>query len=176
MDHNSQLLQHKKEKLLTQSKLKEILNYDKHTGIFTRTINGEEKSIGHKDSKEYFQISIRIDDKRMKYPMHRLAWLYEYGAWPKNQLDHINHDRSDNRILNLREVNNHMNHKNKTIYSSNKSGIPGVSFINASKKWRATIKMHGKQIHLGCYKDKNKAICARLHANKLYKFHVNHGK
>lgn len=55
--------------------------------------------------------------------LHRMAWFYVHGEWPKGQIDHINHDRKDNRIANLRVVDNTENHRNRPLQSSNKTGL-----------------------------------------------------
>ncbi len=110
------------------------------------------------------------------YFAHRLAWFYEYGKMPDVHLDHINHDRPDNRISNLREVDNATNSKNVSLMKNNKSSICGVNFYKADGTWVSYISVNRTRIHLGYFKDKNEAICARLHANRLYQFHANHGK
>ncbi len=165
---------------LTQEYLKSILNYDKDTGIFTwREPTSKRVKVGDLAgalNKGYRRIKITIDGITRSYMAHRLVWLYMYGVWPKEQLDHVNHNRSDNRMINLREADNTTNHKNKTINKNNKSGFTGVRLAKKNKKWRAEIIVNGKTIHLGYFTDKNEAICARLHANRLYKFHANHGK
>ncbi len=166
---------------LTQQKLKELLHYNERTGIFTwenpraRRLKVGDLA-GNLDKAGYRSISITVDGRKKLYYSHRLAWLYEYGVWPKGQIDHINHNRSDNRLCNLREADNTTNHKNRTINKNNTSGITGVYWNKNHKKWRAKIIVSGKNIHLGLFTDKNEAICARLHANRLYKFHANHGK
>ncbi len=109
------------------------------------------------------------------YKAHRLAWLYEYGEFPKYHIDHINHNRIDNRIANLREVSRIDNQRNQKKSATNKSGFTGVHWHKQAKKWLASITVNCKTIYLGLYEDKNEAICARLHANRLYKFHANHG-
>ena len=166
---------------LTQQHLKELLHYDKETGIFTWKISrcnsikiGDEA--GNKHNAGYLIIGISILSVPKRYLSHRLAWLYVYGEFPKEHIDHVNHDRKDNRIDNLREATQKHNCRNASKYKTNKSGINGVNWHKRVKKWRAEIKVNGKKIHLGYSTDKNEAICARLHANKLYKFHANHGK
>ncbi|MCK4816681.1 HNH endonuclease [bacterium] len=166
---------------LTQQYLKSILNYDKDTGIFTWRVSRNNRIkagdlAGTLTSKGYIQVGIKIDGIALLYGAHRLAWLYEYGKFPSKDIDHINHDRLDNRICNLREADQKINQKNRTINKNNKSGFTGVSWHKNRNRWQATICVNKTIIHLGSFKDKNEAIMARLHANRLYKFHENHGK
>jgi len=101
--------------MLTQSQLKEILTYNPDTGIFTWLVasNGRIRvgDIAGTTDNGYVRIMI----ERTKYRAHRLAWLYVHGESPKEQIDHINHIRDDNRINNLRCVSCHENFKNMTM-------------------------------------------------------------
>lgn len=166
---------------LTQKQLKSLLSYNKDTGIFT-WLNCNSGSVkkgdtaGNINHYGYMRIGTTINGKVKRYLAHRLAWLYVHGSLPRNQIDHINHDRLDNRIINLREATHEENQRNKTMQLNNKSGVTGVSFHKPTSKWRSHIQVNGKSIHLGLFIYKNDAICARLHANRLYKFHSNHGK
>jgi len=167
---------------LTQEYLKSILHYDKYTGLFTWKIKRSNSTkigmlSGYKERVTgYTRIVITLNKKRKLYQAHRLAWLYENGAFPKHHIDHINHDRSDNRIFNLREADYTLNGKNQSLHTTNKSGVSGVGFHSRDKVWQSFITIQDKRIHLGYFTDKNEAICARLHANRLYRFHANHGK
>ena len=114
---------------LTQSQLKELLHYDPDTGIFTNLVTRNGRAlIG--DQAGYLRptgyVIITLNYKR--YRAHRLAWLYMYGVWPKDQLDHINRVSHDNRIANLREVSNSENQQNSGIQTNNTSGHKGVSW------------------------------------------------
>jgi hypothetical protein len=102
------------------------------------------------------------------YRAHRLAWLYVYGTWPEGQLDHINRNRSDNRISNLREVTNKQNHQNRSKPSNNTSGHPGVSWHKRDSKWLSSIRHNYKKTHLGYFTNIEDAIAARKAAEKLY--------
>ena len=110
------------------------------------------------------------------YKAHRLAWLYEHGEWPIGDIDHINHTRGDNMIYNLRTVSRHTNLKNISLRDRNTSGFNGVCWNSKAKRWQSSITINQKTIYLGIFKDKYEAIFARIHANRLYKFHSNHGK
>lgn len=163
---------------LTQKYLKELLHYNPNTGIFTWKVakNSHAKVgdiAGYKKISDLY-IAIKIDSK--KYFAHRLAFLYVYGNFPKRNIDHINHIRDDNRIINLREVTHSENQRNSKKRKDNKSGFTGVCRGNNKNKWVAQIKANGKVKHLGIFRDKKDAIRARQEANIKYGYHPNHGK
>ena len=161
--------------MLTQKRLKQVLNYNKNTGIFTcnagRIRVKEGKVAGTLANTGY--ICIRID-KRL-YSAHRLAFLYMTGSFPIEQVDHISHDRTDNRWANLRQVSRKENQRNLKMRVDNKSGFTGVHWYKPYNKWVAKVKVSGKAEHLGYFKDINKAIEVRKKANLKYGFHLNHG-
>lgn len=152
--------------VITQDRLKEILDYDPETGVFRwrvsprpgRIIAGQVsgciKNTGYR--------CIQIDN--MSYSEHRLAWLYIYGEWPPNQMDHVNTIRNDNRIANLRLASASENCRNRT--NINKSGYKGVSW--RYNKWRAGIKIKGKSYHLGCFPTLEMAHAAYCEAAKKF--------
>jgi len=88
---------------------------------------------------------------KKRYQAHRLAWLYVYGEWPENDLDHINHIKDDNRIENLRDVTNSQNHMNRSIQTGRTSQYKGVSWHKRDQKWMAQIKINGKKKYLGYF-------------------------
>lgn len=109
------------------------------------------------------------------YYAQRVIWALETGAWPIDQLDHINHDRIDNRMENLREVSNAENQRNRPMQSNNKSGYTGVSWDKATEKWKAQISVDGKKINLGGFFYIGDAIDARQMASVKAGYHINHG-
>ena len=109
---------------------------------------------------------IRLQSRLHK--AHRLAWFYVYGSWPNDQIDHINRNKTDNRIANLREVTNKQNQQNASKRSDNTSGHPGVSWYKRDSKWQARIKHNQKDTHLGYFENLEEAIAARKAAEKLY--------
>jgi len=151
--------------MLTQEQAKQRVLYDKETGLFHRL--AEVKPLGRVATNGYLQIC--VNGKR--YMAHRLAWLITYGEWPDGQLDHINQDKLDNRIANLRVVTNKQNGENVRIFKHNKSGFRGVS-KRADGKWIADIKQHGKTIHLGVFSCVFDAARARAEAEKVYFTHA----
>ena len=110
------------------------------------------------------------------YRAHRIIWLYQTGEWPEEQIDHINHDRKDNRWLNLRQVSNEENHRNISQQRNNRSGYTGVSWDKRCSKWYARIMVDNKKIELGYFDLMEDAVEARREAEIKYGFHENHGR
>ena len=111
-----------------------------------------------------------------RYKSHRLAWALHHGEWPKDQIDHINGVRNDNRIENLRVVTQTENSRNMQIPSNNTSGVIGVSWDKFNRCWEAHIIVAGKKIRLCRTKDFEDAVAARAAAEVKYGFHPNHGR
>lgn len=128
------------------------------------------KDAGYHKGDGYFEVGIC----GCSYPVHRVIWLREYGELPK-QIDHINGDGADNRLENLRNVDNATNLRNQSLRRTNKSGVMGVCF-RSDGVWRAEIGVGGKRINLGSFKRKSDAIKARLQAEQRFGFHSNHGR
>jgi len=162
--------------MLTQERLKSLLHYDKETGIFTwkkRKTSVREGSVaGHTHPNGYIRICIH----GTLYSAHRLAFLYEQGAWPKAQVDHENRVRTDNRWVNLREVTCMENRRNSTLSRKNTSGYNGVTWNAAREKWVAQIKAENHSQYLGGFDEIEDAVAARREADVTYGFHPNHGE
>jgi hypothetical protein len=90
-----------------------------------------------------------------------------YGEWPR-QLDHINNDRADNRIANLRLATNAQNGANRGPPRTNTSGVKGIYWFKPKQRWSAEIIVDGRRIMLGYYKEKEDAIMARMEAEAKY--------
>ena len=154
---------------LSAEYLRSILHYDPDTGIFTWKVRTSSRAkagdtTGCPDGHGY--LLIRLQSRLHK--AHRLAWFYVYGSWPNDQIDHINRNKTDNRIANLREVTNKQNQQNASKRSDNTSGHPGVSWYKRDSKWQARIKHNQKDTHLGYFENLEEAIAARKAAEKLY--------
>ncbi len=163
-------------KTITQTELRNVFNYNENTGIFTWAKKTSKTvtvgKIAGTLSKGY--IKIRYNGKR--YEAHRLAWLYVYGEMPSDDIDHINRDRADNSIVNLRITTKAENNKNKGLDSRNTSGTTGVYWFTARNRWVARIGVDGKFIHLGIFAEYSEAVNARKNAEVLYGFSDTHGK
>lgn len=107
---------------------------------------------------------------------HRVAWALHYGHWPLGSIDHINGDQLDNRIPNLREVNHQGNARNSKRSVANASGVTGVGWYAPRGKWRARIRVDGRNITLGYFSDFGDAVAARKEAETRFEFHPNHGR
>ena len=160
-------------KTLTQKRLKELVYYNKEDGSFTSLVDWKRyckkgDKIGRPASTGYTVIS--IDYKQ--YLAHRLAWFYEYNEWPK-VIDHINHDKTDNKLSNIRNVSHSVNSKNyPSRRSINTSGARGVHWNKNSEKWTACIGVDYKTIHLGSFETKLDAFSARVEAENKYGFTI----
>ncbi|OBU13322.1 HNH endonuclease signature motif containing protein [Morganella psychrotolerans] len=134
---------------LTQSRLRELLDYSPDTGVFTwlqyRSQLARAGSTAGRVNMTTGYVEIQIDGTR--YKAHRLAWLYCHGVMPDKQMDHINSNRTDNRIANLREATRSQNQQNTGLTKANKSGRKGVYFRDG--KWLAQAQINGKKHHLG---------------------------
>lgn len=159
--------------MITQQELKSMFSYDPDTGLLTRLIRTSSRAekggvCGWNNGHGYLSVCIN----KKSYLIHRLAWLYVFGEFPKNYIDHENGIRDDNRICNLRDVTMAENNKNMRIRKTNTSGIIGVCWDKRDATWLVRIS----SIYIGVFKDKFEAICARKSAELKYGYHTNHGK
>lgn len=131
---------------LTHARLLELVRYDPETGEFvrlgTRRRPNASGKTGSPSGSGY--VALRVDRKR--YLAHRLAWFYVHGVWP-SEIDHINLDKTDNRIANLRPANRALNNANSVPRA--KSGFKGVVAIR--RRWRAGITLDGAFHCLGFF-------------------------
>lgn len=163
---------------ITVQEASQLLAYDPETGIFTWRVNRKAGAnagdrAGGLSRKGYVMICL----KRNTYFAHRLAWFYVYGEWPSDQIDHINGVRTDNRIKNLRVVENRQNCMNRALQSNNTTGAVGVYRIaSKNKPWWGCISHGGKRVGLGCYRTFEEAVAARKRAEREFGYHENHGR
>lgn len=153
--------------MITQQELKEILKYDKYSGIFlwkktlsNRVIAG--KIAGTVNDNGYIIIYIN----KRPYRAHRLAWLYVHGYMPIKEIDHKDNDKSNNKIGNLREATHIENGRNKKIQKNNTSGNKGVTWNSKVNKWQAQIYVYRKNKYIGIFENKRDAIDAYRKAAK----------
>lgn len=106
---------------------------------------------------------------------HRVVWAMATGEWPSGEIDHINGDTGDNRIVNLRDVPHSENLRNAKRSRANTSGVTGVSWSKQEQKWRATMTVCMVAKHLGWFRDFDSAVQARKNA-AVNRFHENHGR
>lgn len=143
--------------MITVERAKEVLHYDPETGIFRWLVDvwgGRYHNVcviragdvaGTKNGTGYYYIT--ADGYRMR--AHRLAWLMVYGRMPKALIDHIDGDKTNNRISNLREATKSQNGFNRGPERGNVSGFKGVYWCSQKRKWQAEMRVRGKRKHLG---------------------------
>ncbi len=156
---------------ITAERVRELFNYDPETGFLTwRATTSNRVKVGDRagclraDGYWY----IKVDG--VMYGAHRVIWLLVYGAWPSDQTDHINGNRGDNRLGNLRECTVSENQQNVSVNKRNTSGTPGVFRDKRRSKWRACIHVKGERKHLGTFDHIEDAAAAYLAAKA--KFHT----
>lgn len=153
---------------LSYQRLKESLHYAADTGVFSwvkptgnRTKAGEAAG---RTPKRNGYLYIGIDGER--YLAHRLAWFFVHGQMPSGDIDHINADRLDNRLSNLRCVTQQGNNQNiRHARSHSKSGVLGVH-QGRKGQWLAHITLDGRSRHLGSFKTVDAAQVAYLSAKR----------
>lgn len=127
--------------------MKERLNYDPNTGVITWR---ESKSNYVKNGTECGTLKpsgyLVINFSKQLYRAHRVAWVMHYGKNPSTFLDHVNQDKTDNRIENLREASSSQNKCNITRRSDNKSGYRGISWDRFRNKWKVEVQIQGKSV------------------------------
>ncbi len=157
--------------MITHNRLIEVLRYNSKTGEFfwikeQAGGRGRRKVVKAGDlagsvHKHNGYVVIYIDTKA--YFAHRLAWFYVHKAWPKHYIDHLNHNRSDNRIANLRDVRSGPNLHNRAKEPE------GVFKSKDRNGWSAHIGVKGKNHFLGRYETEVEARAARIGAEKIVK-------
>lgn len=162
--------------------IRQCLEYDPETGIATWKLRYDRwgrpnkqfagKPAGYVNGNGYMMVEI----VKKKYRLHRVVWKLVHGDDPLHDIDHINHVRTDNRLVNLRAVTRQQNRQNASLMKRSTSGVCGVSWHAQYEHWEVHITVDRKMIRLGYYLDFDQAVAAREAANILYGFHPNHGK
>lgn len=158
---------------ISQESLKAVVHYNSETGVFTRLTTSNQHAVGEVAGGPAANGYWRICILGKRTVAHRLAWLYVYGVWPNEELDHKNRKRLDNRIDNLREATNCQNKQNSIVHKNNVSGQKGVS--KRGDLWRARISNAGIQHYLGLYDTIEAARTAYCAAAREYHTHNPEG-
>lgn len=144
--------------------IRDNLRYDPETGelwwtkpLGTRPLD---RPAGSKQNQGYFMVDVEAPSRRCRLLNHRLAWFLYYGFWPNDMLDHINGDRRDNRIANLRLASGSQNHGNMAARVGGSSKYKGVSWHKTIKKWKVSLCADRKRKHLGYYTSEEEAARA----------------
>ena len=171
---------------ITPELLRQLMRYEPETGkLFWLMRSGGTRGDNVFNSlyagKEAF--TCRMGHKHLQgrvfnrpFLAHRVAWALHYGAWPNGEIDHINGNPIDNRIENLRDIPKAENQRNMKRSTRNTSGVSGVSWRKTRKKWRARIKVDGKEKSLGHFERFEDAVRARQAALVKCGYHPNHGR
>ena len=151
--------------MLTAERARFLFSYDPQSGLITRRVSrgGPWKAgtpVGSVKKSGY--VGVIVDNKWNAY--HRLAWLLHYGEWPDSDLDHINGNRGDNRIENLRKCCRAENMQNRRVGKNSSTGVIGV--YKTGNKWRAQIQVQKNWKHLGTFNTKDEAAAAYAAAKR----------
>lgn len=144
--------------MLTHERAREIFDYDPVTGLLTSKIRRGSKiapgqAIGSRQSQGYLQMT--VDEE--KFLVHRVIWFWVTGEWP-DEIDHKNLEKTDNRFDNLRAAGRSANNQNTRAHKDNASGLKGVS--RKRDRWRARIRIDGREVSLGAFSTKDAAAAA----------------
>ena len=165
--------------MITFEEAKELFTYDREAGIikWRKRFSGRQRNslvAGSTDFNGNGYTRIRLKGK--PYFAHQIAMLLSYGFYVDGlEVDHINHIRDDNRLVNLRFVAPADNQRNLSRYNNNASGVTGVFYRKDRRKYVARIKANGVNIHLGYFSTLEEAAKARKDADIKYKYNANHG-
>lgn len=151
---------------ITAKRLRDALHYSPETGVF-RWLAGSSRTRAGLVAGNVTRIGYRrIRIYGIRYQAHRLAWLYMTGDWPVEEVDHINLVKDDNRWSNLRAASRKENQRNRRAGRNNRSGVKGVSWSVRERKWRTSICVNSRHVHLGYFTNINDAADAREAASK----------
>jgi len=161
-----------KDLLINQALLQSLFDYDAETGLLCHkrregnsakvrafNIRYAGRPAGCKQNRGYLQVTVRTSEGSKLYLAHRIIYMLVYGYFP-DEVDHINRDRRDNRISNLRAANHTQNQANKLAVAAAKSGFRGVWHVRSRDVWRAQCNQNGKTRTLGYFKTKEEAAIA----------------
>ena len=170
--HYRQFKRHSQTSKRTTHDPNEIIEYDDYAEMILYNNKGEEVA--------RTLIDLEYIDPVKKYKWHlaqdgyvhsnKIGRLHRYLMNCPGDLvvDHINRNKLDNRICNLRVCTQQQNKRNRSIQCNNTSGVTGVSWVSKYNKWMAQIQINGKSKNLGCFNTKEEAINARKQAEIEY--------
>lgn len=154
--------------------------YDENTGKLYWAVTNINRAVAGKEVaavRNWGYVCVRLH--RKTYQAHRIIWDLMHPndrLKPGEEIDHIDHDRANNRLSNLRKTSRKENSRNLSLARNNTSGVTGVRYDRSRSKWRAEIKVEKRPILLGRFDSFEDAVAARKAAEEKYGFHKNHGK
>lgn len=164
--------------MLTQERIKQLLSYDPDTGVLTWRVKRRGHNIvggraGCANGANGYRV-IKVDGK--VYLEHRLVWFYITGQWPERDIDHVNGDRRDNRLVNLRVATRKQNLENQKLHRDNSTGYRGVTLDKRTGRYVARIIHHRKGYHIGVFDTAEEAgLAAKKARDNLFTHHqTNH--
>ena len=154
--------------MVTADEIQDTLAYDRETGVFTWRVRPSRRTYAGDVAGTYDKEGYRvIKYRRRLYFAHRLAWLHVTGTWPAQQIDHINGQKDDNRISNLRDVSPSDNMCNiRGGHPPGRSGVLGAVKPVGKNKYRSVIRENQKSRTLGWFSTAQEANAAYLTAKK----------
>ena len=151
-----------------------VFTYDHEHGFLTRIATGQPAAIKFKNKKSPYRNYGYVKHGSKEYAAHRVVWAVVHGAWPETSLDHIDHDKRNNRIENLRLATHAENARNLGKFRNNTSGRTGVEQL-VSGRFRARIGYKNRRICLGTYDTLEEAVAVHEAVLSALGFHPNHG-
>ena len=164
--------------MLEYNEVIKLFRYDRSTGVlyWGKRTNPKQKPSLEAGTlrKNDGYINVKVNGRI--WAAHRIIMLMEFGFYGEGyEVDHINHNRSDNRLINLRFVTVTNNRRNQSVSSKSTTGITGVYFNKKTNKFVAQIKVDKQVYYLGSYETIEEAAEARKEAGIRFKFNANHG-
>lgn len=148
---------------VTPQRVRELLSYDATSGAIKRVADGSDAVFFNARGYGYVSVEGR------PYLAHRIAWAHYYGRWPDGVVDHIDHNKANNSIANLRDVSHRENCQNIVRPPKhNTTGLLGVSLTQNGQRFRAYLKVLGRQVSLGTYDTAEEAHAAYLRAKNTH--------
>lgn len=153
---------------LTAARLRELLHYDTDTGVFTWKVRAApHRPAGSLAGSRHWEGYLRIKIEEREYLAHRLAFLYMKGAWPRNQVDHMDGNRANNRWSNLRDVTPTANMQNIRVARPHSSvGLLGVT--RQKGRFVARIRVGSDRKYLGGFDTAEEAHAAYVEAKRRF--------
>ena len=153
--------------LITADFARQVFRYNPETGRISKFLKCGSASARCPDNQTRNGYRY-VEFKKQRIAAHRLAWLLYYGEWPDGILDHINRDKSDNRIANLRVATASENTHNVGLRKDNSSGYSGVNWHKRTNTWQVRIRIAGAHVFIGHFKNLKDAVEARIAHEKLH--------